>query len=72
MREFIDFVDSFVTGSIRNVLFLAFGCVAEIFLAFADPINWLCLAFGIWFGILFILNAYSWDYQRRHNIKETE
>lgn len=72
MQGFIAFVDEFVTGSIRNVLFTAFGCAVEVVLAFIEPINYLCLAFGLWFGVLFILNAYSWDYQRRHNIEETE
>lgn len=67
MRGFIDFIDDFVTGSAKQIQVTALLFVVGLLLGLSEPINYLCLVLAAWHGILFVLNVYSWDYQRRHN-----
>lgn len=64
LRSFLDFVDSFVTGSPRQVGITGLLTLLEWLLFSLGP-SIPVAAFAVWFSILFVLNLYSWDYQRR-------
>lgn len=64
-KSYLDFIDEYTVGSVRNIVFLGFGAVGETMLAIMGE-NWLCAFFATHFIILFLTNLYSWNYQRRH------